>query len=152
MSMPNKSPIIGRMASPLLATLAESRSPRSTRGDAPLIGSAALISQLPEKYVASTTASERLAHFELYKRLDAHVEKNEVLMSWAPLGSGNPNVIVHAVFTDVPGSLATAASALSERNISMLRVLAFTTNAGVAIDTFEYLRREREFRSLACRQ
>lgn len=99
----------------------------------------ALHSILPKSYNASTTAAERAEHLELYRKFAGG---SEVLLSWVPpskhaMEHGSTTTILYAVFRDAVGSLSTISSTLSEGGINLLRVSAFVTSSGVAIDTFE---------------
>ena len=103
-----------------------------------MVGFSKLRDLLPEAYESSTSEAERTEHFELYRALESSDGTREVLLSWAPAPEPSEHlVLLHAVFRDYFGSLATISAILNEAGVRVTRVAAFVTSTGVAIDTLE---------------
>ena len=98
-----------------------------------------LLRQLPDHYLTSTTVDERRAHLELYSQFKMVLvgsgrRREDVYMDWKPQ---QKTVLLHLVFFDFTGSLNTVTATLAARSIDIVRVAAFGTRGGVALDTFE---------------
>ena len=93
-----------------------------------------LSSHLPSSYITSTTAQEREIHAQLFQRLVQHTSSVE--LSWHPLHD-RPGVELSCVFVDRRGSLSAVTNTLASHGINILGLSAFSTDTGIAIDTFE---------------
>jgi len=98
-----------------------------------------LLRQLPDHYLTSTTVDERRAHLELYSQFQTVLvgsgrRREDVYMDWKPQ---QKTVLLHLVFFDFTGSLNTVTATLATRSIDIVRVAAFGTRGGVALDTLE---------------
>ena len=98
-----------------------------------LAGENELVSVLPLDYVNATTPEERASHQEMYALLKSGTAGN-VVLRWATASSNL--VLLHIIFVDCLGSLSTITSVLNDRGINVKRVVAFSTDRGVAVDTF----------------
>ena len=98
-----------------------------------LAGENELVSVLPLDYVNATTPEERSSHQEMYALLKSGTAGN-VVLRWATASSNL--VLLHIIFVDCLGSLSTITSVLNDRGINVKRVVAFSTDRGVAVDTF----------------
>ena len=99
-----------------------------------------LARHMPADYSTSTTAANRLKHLELYRQLNEDGDNGErVVISWElkPDGDDSHNVLIHLAFRDCLGSLSAISSTLAERGINLIKVSAFSTDTGVAIDMLE---------------
>jgi len=93
-----------------------------------------LSSHLPSSYITSTTAQERVTHAQLFQRLVQHTSSVE--LSWHPLHD-RPGVVLSCVFVDRRGSLSAITNTLASHGINIAGLSAFSTDTGIAIDTFE---------------
>jgi acetolactate synthase small subunit len=93
-----------------------------------------LSSHLPPSYITSTNAQERDTHAKLFHRLVQHTSSVE--LSWHPLHD-RPGVALSCVFVDKRGSLSAITNTLASHGINILGLSAFSTDTGIAIDTFE---------------
>lgn len=139
-----------RAASMLRRLLPKSASGAPSAGSI-LTNSDELTRQLPANYVTTTTPAERLAHIELFRQYNdrslretaggiagsAAGVDGDAELSWTPVGDGTTHVHLHAVFRDAIGSLSTVTAVLTECGINIVRVSAFSTTSGIAINTFE---------------
>ena len=105
-----------------------------------------LLANMPGHYKSSTTPAERMEHLKLYNALCN--SREPVHLSWSARQSHRQStngsadgtrrsVVVHIVFVDVKGSLATITTSLHEAGVSIMRVAAYVTSSNVAVDTFE---------------
>lgn len=99
----------------------------------------ALLELLPGNYVASTTPAEREQHDALHRRLKGG---ETVQLAWEPIGSahdkgGGGHIALYLVFPDAVNSLSIITSTLGSLGVNILRVAAFSTTTGIAIDTLE---------------
>ena len=97
-------------------------------------GDAPLSSHLPPAYITSTNAQEREIHAQLFQRLVQH--RSSVELSWHPLHD-RPGVALSCAFVDKRGSLSAITNTLASHGINILGLSAFSTDTGIAIDTFE---------------
>ena len=93
-----------------------------------------LSSHLPPSYITSTNAQERETHAKLFHRLVQHTSSVE--LSWHPLHD-RLGVALSCVFVDKRGSLSAITNTLASHGINILGLSAFSTDTGIAIDTFE---------------
>ena len=102
---------------------------------------AEMVADLPDHYLRSTTIDERQVHLDLFgKYKEACARKGaqpreRVVIHWERCDDGD--VSAYFVFPDHPGSLSTITTWLSARSVNILRVAAFTTKGGVAVDSFQ---------------
>ena len=128
---------LGGLASLAIRAGVASTSTPSSRTQASKAHENELTRQLPADYLQSTTAAERLAHLELYRSFIGAGDQY-VALSWAPVSDeAHSHLMLHLVFRDAIGSLSAITSTLTELGINMVRVAAFCTEAGVAVDWFE---------------
>ena len=94
---------------------------------------------LPPPFLTPTNVHEREMYAqELIHRL-VH-NKTTVELSWQPRSSprsARPVIELLCVFVDMLGSLSAIASTLASLKINILGLSAFSTDTGIAIDTFE---------------
>ena len=101
-----------------------------------------LQSSNPAGYLHATTVEERKAHLSLYTTYHERIEQpgGRVQFSWSSHTSkqlDKPSVVLFAVFLDSAGLLGVIASVLSEHNVDIRNLSAFSTVHGIAVDTFE---------------
>lgn len=119
------------------AGVSSSSSGASSRNQAAHSHENELSRQLPADYLQSTTAAERLSHLELYRSFVGGGDRH-VGLAFAPVNdAAYSHVMLHLVFRDAIGSLSAITSTLTELGINMVRVAAFCTESGVAVDWFE---------------
>ena len=98
----------------------------------------ALCERMPDTYVGHTTVAEREAHAMLYERMLA---SHTVEMAWAAAEASQQeqqpqNGTLHIAFVDKPGSLSAITASLARNGINIFNMSAFSTDTGVAIDSF----------------
>ena len=101
---------------------------------------AEMISALPDHYLWSTTVDERQTHLELYRAYKSVAAKTgvkpmeKVLVRYT---HHETHVQLCLVFHDTVGSLSNITACLTARGVNIVRVAAFCTRGGVAVNTFQ---------------
>jgi len=95
-----------------------------------------LLERMPHNYMTATIPAERAAHAALLARLVQY--QSDCELSWRHVPArGRMTTELYLAFVDRPGSLSAITACLAACSINILRVGAFSTTDGIAVDTLE---------------